>query len=162
MLWNFTASLLIKVVPVYLLGHIDVGTEMFPGLDLQLSSFVFSNVKCYSFNRPSSRQVLLVCSNMFLVWLYTCDASVDEACDARKIKYCLVGEERFSCFPPILLSEALWEATYFHLHLLITEAITSCRHSSRKHEWHPSKTGIGFLLLSILSCAANIATYGTY
>lgn len=55
------ASLLIKTVPVHLLGHIDVGSEMFPGLDLQLSNFVFSNVICYYFNRPSSGKVLPVC-----------------------------------------------------------------------------------------------------
>lgn len=78
-LWNFAASLLIKV-PVHLLGHINVSSEMFPGLDLQLNNFVFSSVKCCYFNRPSSREVLPVCSNItFLVRLYTCDA--------RKIKY---------------------------------------------------------------------------
>lgn len=133
---------------------------MFPGLDLLLSSFVFCNVKCYYFNRPSSRKVLPVyCSNItFLVWLYTCNA--------RKIKHDMSCEWRDIFLLPT--NPSLWNIVGGYLfsftslgHTGNHQLQTQFTHLENMNGVQLRQEFITFVLLSILFYASNIATCGT-
>lgn len=156
MLWNFTASLLIKIVSVHLVGHINLGTKMFPGLDLQLSNFLFSNAKCYYFNRPSPRKLLPVCSNItFLARVYTCDArkfKYDMSCEWREIFLLPTNPLRSIVGGYLFSFTSLDHRGKHQLQTQFTQNINGI---------HLRQKFIIFFLLSILFCASNIATYGT-